>query len=164
MLPVGCLCSPRYPTKIRPGMICVLADQVKVKNVLNCCKSVGKSTENQRIPRPVKITLRRPDDWHLHVRDGTTLQAVLPHTARCFGRAIIMPNLKTPVTSTAAALAYRERILAAVPGDISFQPLMTIYLTDNTPAHRSTAYPEFIPSANFLPGNFWGRAIQARRG
>ncbi len=80
------------------------------------------------------LTLIRPDDWHLHVRDGAALAAVIPHTAQQFARAIIMPNLKPPVTTTALALAYRERILAAVPADLSFEPLMTLYLTDNTPA------------------------------
>ena len=80
------------------------------------------------------LTLTRPDDWHLHVRDGDALKAVLPATARQFGRAIIMPNLRPPVTTTAQALAYRERILAAVPAGVDFQPLMTLYLTDNTPA------------------------------
>lgn len=80
------------------------------------------------------LTLTRPDDWHLHVRDGAALAAVLPHTARHFARAIIMPNLKPPVTATALALAYRERIMAAVPEGLSFEPLMTLYLTDNTPA------------------------------
>lgn len=78
------------------------------------------------------MTLTRPDDWHLHVRDGDVLPAVLPFTARCFGRAIIMPNLQPPVTTTADALAYRERILAALPTDTSFKPLMTLYLTDTT--------------------------------
>lgn len=78
------------------------------------------------------ITLTRPDDWHLHVRDGDALPAVLPFTARCFGRAIIMPNLQPPVTTTDAALAYRERILAALPTNTSFKPLMTLYLTDTT--------------------------------
>ncbi len=77
------------------------------------------------------ITLLRPDDWHLHVRDGDALAAVVPHTAERFGRAIIMPNLRPPVTTTDQALAYRERILAAVPSGVSFQPLMTLYLTDN---------------------------------
>ncbi|AUN95645.1 dihydroorotase [Pseudazoarcus pumilus] len=77
------------------------------------------------------ITLLRPDDWHLHVRDGEALAAVVPHTAERFGRAIIMPNLRPPVTTTAQALAYRERILAAVPDGVSFEPLMTLYLTDN---------------------------------
>ena len=77
------------------------------------------------------ITLTRPDDWHLHVRDGDVLATVVPHTARQFGRAIIMPNLKPPVTTAAQALAYRDRILAAVPQGLSFQPLMTLYLTDN---------------------------------
>jgi dihydroorotase len=80
------------------------------------------------------LTLTRPDDWHLHVRDGAALAAVLPHTARQFARAIIMPNLKPPVTTTALALAYRERILAVVPAGLAFEPLMTLYLTDNTPA------------------------------
>ena len=80
------------------------------------------------------LTLTRPDDWHLHVRDGQALHAVVPHTAAQFARAVIMPNLKPPVTSTAAALAYRERILAAVPAGMHFQPLMTLYLTDHLPA------------------------------
>ncbi len=78
------------------------------------------------------ITLARPDDWHLHVRDNDVLADVIPHTAATFARAIIMPNLKPPVTSVAQALAYRERILAAVPEGTAFNPLMTLYLTDNT--------------------------------
>ena len=78
------------------------------------------------------ITLLRPDDWHLHLRDGAALSAVTPHSARQFARAIIMPNLKPPVTTTAMALAYRERILSAAPNEYGFQPLMTLYLTDNT--------------------------------
>ena len=79
-----------------------------------------------------ELTIRRPDDWHLHLRDGAVLAAVLPFTARRFGRAIVMPNLAPPVTTTAAALAYRERIRAAVPTGIEFTPLMTLYLTDAT--------------------------------
>jgi len=79
------------------------------------------------------LTLTRPDDWHLHVRDGAALAAVVPDTARQFARAIIMPNLKPPVTTTALALAYRDRIRAAVPAGVSFEPLMTLYLTDSTP-------------------------------
>jgi dihydroorotase len=79
------------------------------------------------------LTITRPDDWHLHVRDGAAMASVLPHSARQFGRAIIMPNLKPPVTTTAQAAAYRERILAALPSGTDFQPLMTLYLTDNTP-------------------------------
>ncbi|MDT8404368.1 dihydroorotase [Sulfuriflexus sp.] len=78
------------------------------------------------------LTLTRPDDWHLHVRDDSALTDVVPHTARQFARAIIMPNLKPAVTTVAAALAYRERILAACPPGSDFQPLMTLYLTDNT--------------------------------
>src|SRR5512134_1976602 len=82
----------------------------------------------------MKITITRPDDWHLHLRDGAALAAVLPHTARQFARAIVMPNLRPPVTTTAQALEYRARILAALPGGRAFEPLMTLYLTDNTPA------------------------------
>jgi len=80
-----------------------------------------------------QITIARPDDWHLHVRDGEALKTVVPHTAAQFGRAIIMPNLKPPITTAARAVAYRERIVAAVPQGMSFQPLMTLYLTDNLP-------------------------------
>jgi len=79
------------------------------------------------------LTLTRPDDWHLHVRDGAALQTVVPHTAAQFGRAIIMPNLKPPVTTAALAMAYKARILAAVPAGVQFEPLMTLYLTDNLP-------------------------------
>jgi dihydroorotase len=80
------------------------------------------------------LTLIRPDDWHLHLRDGAALAAVLPDTARQFARAIVMPNLKPPVTTLAQAQAYRERILQALPAGLAFTPLMTLYLTDNTPA------------------------------
>jgi dihydroorotase len=79
------------------------------------------------------LTLTRPDDWHLHLRDGAALATVLPDTARRFARAIVMPNLKPPVTTVALAAAYRERILAALPGGMTFTPLMTLYLTDNMP-------------------------------
>ncbi len=79
-----------------------------------------------------RLEIPRPDDWHLHLRDGDALRAVLPHTARRFGRAIIMPNLKPPVTTTAAALAYRDRIVEALPDGARFTPLMTLYLTDET--------------------------------
>ena len=79
-----------------------------------------------------QLTIRRPDDWHLHLRDGATLAAVLPFTARRFARAVVMPNLAPPLTTTAAALAYRERIVAALPAGSSFTPLMTLYLTDTT--------------------------------
>jgi dihydroorotase len=82
----------------------------------------------------MELTLTRPDDWHLHVRDGAALASVLPHTASQFGRAIIMPNLQPPLTTTAQARAYRRRILAAVPAGMDFTPLMTLYLTDNTAA------------------------------
>ena len=78
------------------------------------------------------LTLTRPDDWHLHLRDGAALATVLPHTARQFARAVVMPNLRPPVTTVALAEAYRGRILAALPANSSFEPLMTLYLTDNT--------------------------------
>ena len=80
------------------------------------------------------LTLTRPDDWHLHLRDGVALKAVLPDSARQFARAIVMPNLRPPVTTTELAIAYRKRILAALPIGVSFEPLMTLYLTDNTTA------------------------------
>ncbi|MCW8927338.1 MAG: amidohydrolase family protein, partial [Gammaproteobacteria bacterium] len=80
-----------------------------------------------------QLTLTRPDDWHLHLRDDAALKAVVGHSAERFARAIIMPNLKPPVTTTSQALAYRERILTALPEGSDFTPLMTLYLTDNTP-------------------------------
>jgi dihydroorotase len=80
------------------------------------------------------LTILKPDDWHLHVRDHEALASVVPDTARCFARAIIMPNLKPPVTTTEQALSYRQRVLAAVPAGSEFEPLMTLYLTDNTAA------------------------------
>jgi dihydroorotase len=80
-----------------------------------------------------QITIKRPDDWHLHVRDGAASKAVVPHSARQMGRAIIMPNLKPPITTAAMAADYRERILAEVPPGMTFEPLMTLYLTDNLP-------------------------------
>jgi dihydroorotase len=82
----------------------------------------------------MQITLTRPDDWHLHLRDGEALSSVLAHTARQFRRAIVMPNLKPPVTTVDLAAEYRQRILAALPTGACFEPLMTLYLTDNTPA------------------------------
>ncbi|MPS49830.1 dihydroorotase [Methylobacillus sp.] len=82
------------------------------------------------------ITITRPDDWHLHLRDGAALSAVLPDSARRFGRAIVMPNLRPPVTTTALAYAYRERVMQAMPAGSGFEPLMTLYLTDNTSAEE----------------------------
>ncbi|GAB4206355.1 MAG: dihydroorotase [Tibeticola sp.] len=79
------------------------------------------------------LTLTRPDDWHLHLRDGAALATTVPHTAAQFARAIVMPNLKPPVTTAEQALAYRARIQAAVPSGMAFEPLMTLYLTDNLP-------------------------------
>ncbi len=99
------------------------------------------------------ITLTRPDDWHLHLRDGAALAAVLPDTARRFARAIVMPNLKPPVTTVALAAAYRERILAALPAGLDFQPLMTLYLTDNmAPAEIDAARASgFVHAVKLYP-------------
>jgi dihydroorotase len=99
------------------------------------------------------ITLTRPDDWHLHLRDGTALAAVLPDTARRFARAIVMPNLKPPVTTVALAAAYRERILGALPAGMDFQPLMTLYLTDNmAPAEIDAARASgFVHAVKLYP-------------
>lgn len=98
------------------------------------------------------LTLTRPDDWHLHVRDGAALSTVVPHTARQFGRAIIMPNLKPPVTTAAQATAYRDRILAAVPQGLTFEPLMTLYLTDNlAPAEIARAKAAGVVAAKLYP-------------
>ncbi len=80
-----------------------------------------------------RLTLAKPDDWHLHLRDGPALASVVAHTARRFGRAIVMPNLKPAIRTTQQALHYRERILAAAPAESGFEPLMTLYLTDDTP-------------------------------
>src|SRR3954470_22522229 len=79
-----------------------------------------------------ELSIRRPDDWHLHVRDGASLRAVIGFTAERFGRAIIMPNLRPPVTTTELAQAYRKRILESLPAGSAFEPLMTLYLTDRT--------------------------------
>ena len=94
------------------------------------------------------ITLRRPDDWHVHLRDGEMLAAVLPFTARQFARAIVMPNLLPPVSTVAAARAYRERVVAALPAGAVFEPLMTCYLTDATdPQEVATGYEEGVFTA-----------------
>jgi dihydroorotase len=102
---------------------------------------------------PTTLTIRRPDDWHLHVRDGDALASVLPFTAAQFARAVIMPNLKPPITTVAAAARYRERILAAVPKGMKFEPLMSIYLTDNTPADeiKRAKASGFIVGAKLYP-------------
>ena len=101
----------------------------------------------------MQITLTRPDDWHLHLRDGEALAAVLPDTARRFARAIVMPNLKPPVTTVAAARDYRARILAALPHGTSFEPLMTLYLTDRTPADEIAAAKAsgFVHAVKYYP-------------
>ena len=100
-----------------------------------------------------EITITRPDDWHLHLRDGATLASVLPHTAHQFARAIVMPNLRPPVTTTEQAAAYRERILAALPAGVKFEPLMVLYLTDNTPPEeiRKAKASGFVHAVKLYP-------------
>jgi dihydroorotase len=99
-----------------------------------------------------ELTLIRPDDWHLHVRDGAALNVVVPHTAAQFARAIIMPNLKPPVTTAEQALAYKKRILAAVPPGMAFEPLMTLYLTDNLdPAEIARAKAAGVVACKLYP-------------
>ena len=99
------------------------------------------------------LTLIRPDDWHVHLRDGVVLADVVPHTAAQFARAIVMPNLKPPVTTTAMAGAYRERILTALPQGMQFEPLMTLYLTDNTPPDeiRRATESGFVKGVKLYP-------------
>lgn len=99
------------------------------------------------------LTLTRPDDWHLHLRDGEALKAVLPHTVRQFARAIVMPNLKPPVRSVADAAAYRDRIIAAIPPGKQFEPLMTLYLTDNTSPEEIIAAKasKFVKAVKYYP-------------
>jgi dihydroorotase len=87
---------------------------------------------DQTVALPESITITRPDDWHLHLRDDAAMRAVLPHTASRFARAIVMPNLRPPITTTALAVSYRQRILSGLPAGMVFDPLMTLYLTDNT--------------------------------
>ena len=101
---------------------------------------------------PKEITLTRPDDWHLHVRDGAAMEAVVPHTAAQFGRAIIMPNLRPPCSTAAQALAYKARIQAAVPAGMQFEPLMTLYLTDNlAPDEIARAKDAGVVAAKLYP-------------
>jgi dihydroorotase len=101
---------------------------------------------------PPTLTLTQPDDWHLHVRDGEALAAVVPHSARQFGRAVIMPNLRAPITTTEQALAYQARIKAAVPAGLKFEPLMTLYLTDTLkPQEISRAKAAGLVAAKLYP-------------
>ena len=94
-----------------------------------------------------KLTITQPDDWHVHLRDGEILKTVAPHTARQFGRAMVMPNLQPPVTSVDMAMSYRQRILSSVSDNLEFSPLMSLYLTDNTPVDevkRAADCPEVV--------------------
>jgi dihydroorotase len=99
------------------------------------------------------VTITRPDDWHLHLRDGATMASVLPHTVHQFARAIVMPNLKPPVTTVALASTYRDRILAALPAGSDFEPLMVLYLTDNTPPEeiRKAKDSGFVHAVKLYP-------------
>jgi len=110
------------------------------------------------------LTIRRPDDWHVHLRDGVMLSDVVNHTARQFARAIIMPNLKPPVTTVAAGRAYRDRILAAVDPSLDFTPLMTAYLTDTIdPAEIRRGKNEGVfTAAKLYPANATTNSSQCR--
>jgi dihydroorotase len=110
-----------------------LRSHAGAQNATKINHEAGILWDNTGMNSTTKLTITRPDDWHLHVRDGAALYTVVPHTAAQFGRAIIMPNLKPPVTTAELAVAYRQRIVAAVPQGLQFEPLMTIYLTDNLP-------------------------------
>lgn len=101
---------------------------------MNTATASAPASSASSAPQGTRLTITCPDDWHLHVRDGDALNTVVPHTAAQFGRAIIMPNLRPPVTTAAQAVAYGQRIQAAVPAGVQFEPLMTLYLTDNLPA------------------------------
>lgn len=100
-----------------------------------------------------KLTLTRPDDWHLHLRDGAILKDIVPHTAAQFARAIVMPNLRPPVTTVEQALQYRARVMAAVPANLSFHPLMTLYLTDNLTANeiQRATESEHVHAVKYYP-------------
>lgn len=106
-----------------------------------------------RVTSLTRLTITQPDDWHLHLRDGAALASVLPYSARQFARAIVMPNLKPPVTTVALAGSYRERILQALPAEVRFEPLMTLYLTDNTtPAEIDLARASgFVHAVKYYP-------------
>jgi dihydroorotase len=104
---------------------------------------------------PDRLTLIAPDDWHVHLRDDTMLARVIPHTARSFARAIVMPNLRPPITSVDAAMAYRKRIQAACPDDLTFEPLMTAYLTDHiAPEELEQGFADGVfTAAKLYPAN-----------
>ena len=119
---------------------------------LSLLRSLPRDNPNHSPTMTQRLTLTRPDDWHLHLRDGTAMAAVLAHSARQFGRAIVMPNLKPPVTTAAAAADYRRRILAALPAGSDFQPLMTLYLTDNMAADEiARARDEGVVAVKLYP-------------
>jgi len=102
---------------------------------------------------PTSLTITRPDDWHLHLRDGAAMTSVLPHSARQFARAVVMPNLKPPITTAQQAAEYRARIQAALPASASFEPLMTLYLTDATSADeiQRAANSGFVHAIKMYP-------------
>ncbi len=111
------------------------------------------------------LRIRKPDDWHLHLRDGAEMASVIPHTARCFGRALLMPNLQPPLTTTAQARAYRNRVLASLPENSPFQPLMTLYLRDTTDPQEIQRAKEsgFIQGIKLYPAGVTTNAEQGVR-
>lgn len=140
--------SPRWR---RPGALSgVTASRVVQgtrRSITTCTKSSAQATPIQS-GEEQRLTIVRPDDWHLHARDDATLKAVIPHTAKVFGRAIIMPNLVPPITTVDQAVGYRERIMQAVPEGSHFKPMMTLYLTEaTTPADVEAAVKSGVVSA-----------------
>ena len=164
----GAVCSPLIawqgiPVRNPPGKRLVPSGQYRAgsypftrNQIVAKCKPFQNTVPTPGHPEkamPITLTLTRPDDWHLHLRDGEALAAVLPHTARQFARAIVMPNLRPPITTVAAAAEYRARILAALPAGMRFEPLMTLYLTDNTPADeiRRAVESGFVHAVKLYP-------------
>jgi dihydroorotase len=125
--------TPQHSRPDPSGTVPTAGEDVDVPGMRAWRAVAHPKCENRPMTTLNELSIQTPDDWHLHIRDGAAMAAVLPYTARQFGRAIIMPNLRPPVTTTAQAVAYRERILAALPEGSTFEPLMTLYLTDNLP-------------------------------
>nr|CAD1833993.1 unnamed protein product [Ananas comosus var. bracteatus] len=127
--PSQSLASPTYHPR-SPLSSLLLQSLPLPRNPNRAARAIARSSKME------ELAMTKPDDWHLHLRDGDLLQAVLPHSAKHFGRAIVMPNLKPPITTTTMAVAYRESILKVLPPGSGFDPLMTLYLTDNTSAEE----------------------------
>ena len=141
-------------TDRRPEMTAELTAELTAEMTAETTRQITSANSTVAAPEttPDRITLTRPDDWHLHLRDGLAMAAVLPCTARQFARAIVMPNLRPPITTAAAAMAYRQRILAALPAGSDFTPLMALYLTDHlTPDEITRAQAAGVVAVKLYP-------------